>query len=115
MPTFDLGIDKSDFTPENNKRYYPNFLYYKEGKLTDQYYIRNVYLRTEDDFTNEGTHTLYILGECKVGDYLTTCPIKGVAFVTTDTVTAFARAVSDTVRPIDKPDDIILRARVKFL
>lgn len=111
----DFGIDRSEFRPPEDGWYMNNMLYYGDGKLTDNYYLRNVYLCKGNTFVNDGEHVLYVLGDVKVGDYLTTCPVYGVAFPTADKITAFAVATSPSVRHIDKDLDMVVRVNARFL
>lgn len=116
MPGMDIGIDKSDFKFNTNEYYFENMLYYGDGKLTDSYYLKNVYLKTQTGFTNKGKHVVYVMApEVTEGDYVTTCPIKGVAMKTEDKTAAFAKVVKRAERPIDRHSDVVLRAYVEFL
>ena len=116
MPNIDLGIDESEWKPSPNEYYFENMLYYGTGKLTDTYYCKNVRLYKNGKFVNKGQHTMYVLApEVQVGDYLTTCPVKGVAMKTNDLTAAFAKVIRKAERAIDKPYDLVLKAYVEFL
>lgn len=114
----DGGIDTRKFNPREGGFYYENMLYYGDGKLTDNYYIREVYLRKNNTFTNKGKHIIYVLVfslPIVQGTYLTTSPIKGVAMPTKDPKTAFATVVKGPERPADKPLDMVMKTYVEFL
>ncbi len=93
-----LGVDFSEFT-EHEPLYEPvnGLLYYKNAILTDKYYIKNVYIWKHNKFVNFGEHLLYVMGEVNKGDYLTTCPIYGVAMKTEHKDIAFACVTSSRV------------------
>lgn len=116
MPGIDIGIDTSEFKPDLEQFFFKNMLYYGEGKLTDTYYLKNVHLYKNGEFVNTGKHVIYVLApEVKVGDYLTTCPVKGVAMRTDNEVCAFAKVIKGSVRPFDRNSDMVLKAYVEFL
>ena len=52
--------------------------------------ISNYVLKADDEFVNYGEHFMYVVGEVKKGDYLTTSPIRGAAIVTSNPELAFA-------------------------
>ena len=116
MPGMDIGIDNSEFKPYASEYYFDGMLYYGDGKLTDSYYLKNVYLKLPTGFTNKGQHVVYVMApEVVEGEYLTTCPIKGVAMKTEDKTAAFAKVIKRAERPIDRHSDVVLRAYVEFL
>ena len=96
-----MGVDFSEFNPKSLVLLTPGLLYYKDGRLTDNYYIYHVYTVGDTGYTNEGTHYVYVLGEAKEGDYLTTCPIRGAAMVTDNEEIAFARVTEGRVPTLE--------------
>lgn len=76
------GVDFSEFNPAEDKYYPEDLLFYKDGELTDKFFIKNVYIKTPEGFKNTGKHWMYLYNYnlSKVGDYVTTCPIKGTCF-----------------------------------
>lgn len=96
-----IGVDFSEFTGCNISHPVKGLLYYSEGKLTDKHYIKNVYTWNGIEFVNNGEHLIHVLGECKEGDYLTTCTIRGAAMVTDNKEVAFARATKSRIPDVD--------------
>lgn len=94
-------------------KYMNNMLYYDDGKLTDEYYIK--YVVTSPSFKKEGK--VYCRGDVSVGDYLTTCKMYGVAMRTPSKDTAFGE-VTKVYEPNDtsdiQPQTIIRLVDVNF-
>lgn len=94
------GVDFTKFSGFKlmGHEYPRGLLFYDDGKLTDHYYIKYVGVTTDvaEDayFSSSGIHPIFICGNCNVGDYLTTSPIRGCAIVTTNKQAAFGRAVT---------------------
>lgn len=89
------GVDFSEFTPPENKHYAEGMLYYNEGLLTDKFFIKNVGVKTVGGFSTEGKHRLFLYNYklAKIGDFVTTCPIKGTCFRCENKELAFGRIV----------------------
>ena len=87
-----MGVDFSVWTGYKSYLVHPEvgLLYYKNADLTDKHYIQNVYIWADDEFVNYGEYFMYVVGEVKKGDYLTTSPIRGAAIVTSNPELAFA-------------------------
>lgn len=88
-----MGVD---FTPFNRSvkcfTNIPGLLYYGGLLLTDHYYIKypHVYDVKLRDYVNYGEHRIFVVGEVKEGDYLTTCIVRGAAMKTDNKELAFA-------------------------
>ena len=110
------GIVKDKFNAPEGKRYITNFLYYGDGKLTDDHYIQDVHLFTGDGFTNKGEHYIYVLGEAVEGNYISTCKVKGVGLIADTKDLAFAQVIEDKHAYEENGSmRIIGVAKVKFL
>lgn len=88
-----MGVDFTVWTGHTNYTVYPvcGLLYYGNAQLTDKYYIQNVYVWGDGDFINYGENFMYVVGEVKEGDYLTTTTIRGAAMPTKEKDLAFAQ------------------------
>lgn len=88
-----LGVD---FTPFNNSigcfTHIPGLLYYGDLQITDHYYIKypRVWDQKHGEYTNIGEHRIFVVGEVKEGDYLTTSIVRGAAMKTDNKDIAFA-------------------------
>lgn len=58
----------------------------KDGKFTDKYFLKDVIA---------DTNRLYCIGPIKKGDYITTCPVYGVAMVGAIKETSIGRSLTD--------------------
>ena len=112
-----MGVDFTAWTGHLNYLVYPvaGLLYYKHADLTDKYYIQHVYVWEDGDFVNFGEHLMYVVGEVRVGDYLTTSPIRGAAIVTSNKDLAFAQVTEDRVPSPDVIFPVVGGCRAAFL
>lgn len=110
-----LGVDTSTFNLTYSNPRIENLLYYGNTQITDKYYIRNVYVLSKRNFVNKGKHFIYVVGDVQVGDYLTTCPIRGAALVTKHKELAFARVVCGRGPSLDVKYPVIGGCYVEFL
>lgn len=112
-----MGVDFSVWTGDKNVFVHPvpGLLYYKNADLTDHYYIQNVYVWGDGDFVNYGEHFMYVVGEVKVGDYLTTSAIYGAAIVTENKDLAFAQVTESRTPKPDVVFPVVGGCRAAFL
>lgn len=112
-----MGVDFSEWTGHLNHTVYglSGLLYYKHAELTDKHYIKNVYVWGDGDFVNTGTHFMYVVGEVKVGDYLTTSPIYGAAIKCINKDLAFAQVVENRLPSQDVVFPVVGGVRATFL
>lgn len=96
-----IGVDFSEWEPDIISIPIAGLLYYGKSKLTDKHYIKHVYTASNGHFTNTGTHLVYVVGEVKIGDYLTTSPVYGAAIKCNNKELAFAQVTEDRVPTSD--------------
>ena len=87
-----MGVDFTAWTGDKNYLVHPveGLLYYGNAYLTDKPFIQQVYTWGGENFVNYGEHLIYVVGEVKPGDYLTTSYVRGAAIVTNFKELAFA-------------------------
>ena len=113
-----MGVD---FTPwsgsiHSNSLALSGLLYYDNARLTDKHYIKNVYVwdRSTSEFTNKGTHFMYVVGEVEIGDYLTTSPVYGAAIKCENKELAFAQVVENRLPSQDVVFPVVGGVRATF-
>lgn len=112
------GVDFSKCTLED-KYYNERLLYYGEGgKLTDKYFIKYPVLIKDGKICNTGTHPMFLhnFNTTAVGDYVTTCEVKGACFKCTNKELAFGvveKIYYDKFDPLG--GNLVGRADVTFL
>lgn len=86
------GLNNSPFNPTLEMDRMNHLLYYDDGRLTDDYYIKHPRIYIDGEFVKNGK--VYCYGNINIGDYVTTCPFYGVSMVATNSDVAFAIALS---------------------
>lgn len=89
------GVDFSEFSPIEGRVYSKQLLYYKDGELTNKFFIKNVHLYDGEKFIKNGEHKMYLYNYklSKVGDFVSTCPIKGTCFSCGNEELAFGKII----------------------
>lgn len=112
-----LGVDFTPWTGNLNYEVHPvvGLLYYGNAQLTDRHYIQEVYVWGDGDFVNIGEHFMYVVGRAKVGDYLTTSPVRGAAIVIDNKDLAFAQVTQGMVYCPDDAQPVVGGCYATFL
>lgn len=112
------GVDFTRYTP-SEAYLEPGLLHYGKGELTDKYFIKYPVFITENrEAVNTGEHDmfLYQYQQAHVGDYVTTCDLKGACFKCDNKDLAFGRILK--IYGVEGDNDgacLLGRARVAFL
>ena len=86
--TIDVPFEKID-----NVKLKDHFAYYRNTKLTDDYYIiNNVYIADNGELYRTGKHKLYIMGDISEGDFIATSKMHGIGIKETNKDLCFAVA-----------------------
>lgn len=109
------GIIETPFQDSALAPLVPGLLYYSDSVLTDDYYIKNVFVWGNGEWTCSGEHFMYVCGEVEEGDYLTTSKIRGAAIVTDKKELAFAVVTKGRAPAPDMPFPVIGGCYATFL
>lgn len=109
------GIINTPFKDDVMAPLVPGLLYYGNSILTDDYYIKNVYVWSDGEWSNSGEHFMYVCGEVEEGDYLTTSKIRGAATVTDIKELAFAVVTKGRAPAPDMPFSVVGGCYATFL
>lgn len=111
------GVIFDKFRHIQGRNMQPYLLYYGEHKLTDKYNIKYPVVKNElmggNNFCDSGSCDMYLYQPmlAKVGDYVTTCEVRGCAFSTPVKEVAFG--VIEYI--YGDVENLVGRARVRFL
>ena len=113
-----MGVDFSEWAERECRMCVPRIkglLFYRRAELTDKHYIKHVYVYNGRKFVNTGTHLIYVVGEVKKGDYLTTSPVRGAAIKCENKELAFAQVTENRVPSADEVFPVVGGVYATFL
>ena len=113
-----MGVDFSEWDSNGCTIVPPQvkgLLFYRRVEITDKHYIKHVYTYDGRKFVNTGTHLIYVVGEVKKGDYLTTSPVRGAAIKCENKELAFAQVIENRVPSVDEVFPVVGGVYATFL